>query len=128
MTKRKPYVYDPVPLIEAIKKWPNPMFDKKHNLYIYVEGNARSNQTRMEHIVDYRHDLKVRDLESVPEGINKYFAYKKDPIYPKTFNYYIKRKGDDKGLIKLSVRISDENPAYAWVKTVFITYHIKELR
>ena len=66
MTKRKPNVYDPVPLIEAIKKWPNPMFDKKHNLYIYVEGNARSNQTRVEHIVDYRHDLKVRDLESVP--------------------------------------------------------------
>ena len=125
MTQRKPQKYDPTKLIEAIEKWPNPMFDKKHNLYIYVEGQARSNQTRIDHIVEYGHDLKVRDLESVPEGIKNYFAYKKDPTYPNTFNYYIIRKGKDKGFIKVSIRISDDDQTYAWVKTIFITYHIK---
>lgn len=127
MTKRKPLIYDPTLLIEAIKKWPNPMFDKKHDLYIYVEGNARSNQSRVDHIVEYGHDLKVRDLEAVPEGIKNYFAYKKDPVYKNTFNYYIKRKGMDKGFIKVSIRISDNDPHYAWVKTIFISYKIKEL-
>ena len=125
MTQRKPPIYDPTKLIEAIEKWPSPIIDKKHNLSIYVEGRARSNQTRVDHIVEYGHDLKVRDLESVPEGINKYFSYKKDPTYPKTYNYYIQRKGEDKGFIKVSIRISDSNPKEAWIKTIFITYHIK---
>ena len=52
MTQRKPLIYDPTLLIEAISKWPNPMYDKKHNFYLYVEGNARSNQTRVDHIVE----------------------------------------------------------------------------
>ena len=89
--KRKPKVYNPEHLIEAIKKWPNPMYDKKHGYYLYVEGRARSNQTRIEHIIEYGHDLKVRDLELVPDGIKNYFDYKKDPVYKNTFNYYIKR-------------------------------------
>lgn len=127
MTRRKPPIYDSTLLIEAIKKWPSPMLDKKHDLSIYVEGNARSNQTRVDHIVEYGHDLKVRDLESVPEGIKQYFAYKKDPVYKNTYNYYIKRKGMDKGFIKISIRISDINPHYAWVKTIYIAYKIKEL-
>ena len=125
MTRRKPNIYDPTLLIEAIKKWPNPMFDKKHDLYIYVEGNARSNQTRIDHIVEYGHDLKVRDLECVPEGIKSYFAYKKDPVYKDTFNYYINRKGEDKGFIKVSIQIDNHNHKRAWIKTVFITYVIK---
>ena len=101
------------------------MFDKRHGYYIFVEGRARSNQTREEHIVEYGHDLKVRDLELVPNGINDYFDYHKDPVYKNTWNYYIKRKGKDKGFIKLSVRIDDNDPKHAWVKTVFITYRIK---
>lgn len=125
MTKRAPSVYDPTKLIEAISKWPNPMFDKKHNLYIYVEGRARSNQTRVDHIVDYSHDLKARDLELIPEGIKTYFSYKKDPIYKDTFNYYFFRKGKDKGFIKMSIQIDANNKNRAWVKTIFITYKIK---
>ncbi len=123
--KRKPKVYNPEHLIEAIKKWPNPMYDKKHGCYLYVEGRARSNQTRIEHIIEYGHDLKVRDLELVPDGIKNYFDYKKDPVYKNTFNYYIKRKGNDKGLIKVSVRVSEVDHKKAWIKTIFITYSIK---
>ena len=125
MSKRKPRVYDPTNLIEAIKKWPNPIFDKKHNYYIYVDGRARSNQTRVEHIVEYSHDLKARDLKLVPLGINNYFKYKKDPIYKDTFNYYIIRKGKDKGFIKVSIQVDNTDYKHAWIKTIFITYKIK---
>ena len=128
MTRRKPSTYNPQDLKNAIEKWPNPMFDKKHNLYIYVEGMARSNQTRVDHLVEYGHDLKVRDLNLIPEGIKNYFAYKKDPVYKNTYNIYIKRKGMDKGFIKVSIRINDNNPNRAWIKTIYITYKIKELK
>ena len=128
MTKRKTSIYNPAELIKAIEKWPNPMFDKKHNIYIYVEGMARSNQTRVEHIVEYSHDLKERDLDLVPDGIKNYFAYKKDPVYKNTFNYYIKRKGMDRGFVKVSIRINDNDQTRAWIKTIFIAYKIKELK
>ena len=125
MTKRRPRFYDPKPLIDAIEKLPNPMYDKRHGYYLYVEGMARSNETRVEHIVDYSHELKVRDIKLIPEGITKYFTYRKDPIYKNTYNYYIVRKGDDKGFIKVSIRIDDFDSSKAWIKTIFITYHIK---
>lgn len=125
MTQRKPPLYDPTKLIEAISKWPSPLIDKKHNLSIYVEGRARSNQTRIDHIVEYGHDLKVRDLNLVPNGIKNYMAYKKDPNYKDTYNYYIKRGGEDRGLIKISIQIDDQDSTRAWIKTIYITYHIK---
>ena len=125
MTKRKPSIYDPSCLIDAIRKWPNPMYDKKHGYYIYLEGKAISNQTREEHIVKYNHALKVRDLESVPQGIIKYFDYKKDPVYKDTFNYYIKRKGRDKGYIKVSIQLDGKDSKHAWIKTIYITYNMK---
>ena len=124
MPKRK-RVYDPSYLLAAIKKWPNPIYDKKHGYYIYMEGKARSNQTRIEHIIEYGHDLKARDLKLVPKGIKDYFSYKKDPVYKNTYNYYIHRGGKDKGFIKVSIRVSDDNPEYAWIKTIYVTYRIK---
>ena len=84
MAKKKIKNYNPSHLIEAINRWPNPMIDNKHGYNLYVEGKARSNQSRIEHIVEYSHDLKVRDLDSVPEGITNYFSYKKDPVYKNT--------------------------------------------
>ena len=125
MSKRKPKTYNPEKLIEAINKLPNPMYDQKHDLSIYIEGRARSNQTRIEHIVEYGHDLKVRDIESIKEGINNYFKYKKDPNRKNTFNYYVLRKGEDKGFVKISIQIDSENNKRAWVKTVYVTYSIK---
>ena len=125
MSKKRPKIYNPEHLLNAIRKWPNPMYDKRHGFYIYIEGRARSNQTREEHMVEYGHDLKVRDLDAVPNGIKNYFDYRKDPKYKNTFNYYINRGGMDKGFVKLSVRISDNDPKHAWVKTIFIAYKIK---
>ena len=125
MTQRKPKNYNPTKLLDALRKLPNPMHDKKHDLMIYIEGRARSNQSREEHIVDYSHDLKVRDILAIREGINKYFDYRKDPIYKDTFNYYIVRKGMDRGFIKVSIQIDSRNKKRAWIKTIFITYKIK---
>ena len=125
MTRRKPSTYDPTKLLEALEKLPNPLIDKKHNLSIYIEGRARSNQTRAEHIVEYGHDLKVRDIELIQLGISNYFKFKKDLKYKNTFNYYIKRKGSDKGFVKVSIKISNQNKKRAWVKTIFIAYKIK---
>ena len=125
MTQRRPKYYNPEKLIEAINKLPNPLIDKKHNLEIYIEGYARSNQTRVEHIVDYSHELRARDIKLIEKGIKDYYFYKKDKTYKNTFNYYIKRRGLDKGFIKVSIRIDDYNPKKAWIKTIFITYVVK---
>lgn len=126
MAKKKPRIINQNALLSAIKKLPNPITDSKHNLKIYIdEGRARSNQTRVEHIIDCSHDLKVRDVESIPDGIQSYFAYKKDPVYKNTFNYYLKRKGKDRGLIKVSIQIDHKDQNKAWIKTIFIAYHIK---
>jgi len=125
MSHKKPRVYNPEHLIETIKKWPNPMIDKKHGYNIFLNEKARSNQSRIDHIVKYGHGLKVRDLRLIPNGIKNYFEYKIDPVYKNTFNYYIVRGGMDRGFIKVSIRISDDDPHYAWIKTIFITYNIK---
>ena len=126
MTKRKPKNYDPTHLIAAIKKWPKPIYDKRHGYYIYLEdGRARSNQSRLEHIIQRRHDLKVRDLESVPANINSYYEYRKDPVYKDTFNYYMYRKGKDKGFIKVSIQIDGKDRTRAWIKTIYIAQRVK---
>ena len=125
MSKKKPKNYNPNQLIKTIEKWPNPMYDKKHKFYIYVQGRARSNQTRIEHIVEFGHNLKVRDLEMVPDGISNYFEYKKDPVYKNTFNYYLIRKGMDKGFVKISVQIGHKDSSKAWIKTIYIAHRIK---
>lgn len=127
MTKRAPSVYDPTKLIEAISKWPNPMFDKKHNLYIYVEGRARSNQTRAEKIANVSHELEVRDIDLIPEAIKYYMAYRKDLNYEDTYNYYLKRNDKDNGLIKMSVRIDPNDKTKAYIKTIYVTYSTKGL-
>lgn len=101
------------------------MYDKRHGYYIHVQEKARSNQTRIEHIVKASHDLQTRDLDLVPQGINNYFLYKKDPVYKNTYNYYLRRKGNKKGFVKVSIRISDHDPEYAWIKTIYVTYKIK---
>ena len=110
MSKKKAKPHNPEKLIEVIEKWSLPIYDIKHDLYIYVEGQARSNQTRLEHIVESSHDLKVRDLMDVPNGINGYFVYKKDPVYKTTISIEKARiKGLQKYQSKLIIRILDEH-------------------
>ena len=125
MSKKKQKNTNQKPLQEVIEKWSLPFYDQRHGHYIYLYDKARSNETRTEHIINSRHNLKVRDLEMVPAGINNYFAYKKDPIYKDTFNYYLVRKGLDRGFIKISVQLDGKDKSKGWIKTIYITYHLK---
>ena len=124
MTRRKPRIINTSLLIQAISKLDLPLYDKKHNLYLHIEGRARSNQTRVDHIVEFGHNLKVRDIETIND-LNNYSFFKKDSSYKHTVNYYFKRQGRDKGMIKIAARVSEINPTKAWIKTIYITYRIK---
>ena len=124
MAKRKGLTYEQK-LINALKKLPNPLEDKRHNLKIYFEDNrARSNQSRFEHIVNDRHGLNAGDIERIPRYL-KTCIFKKDSERTETFNIYIKRNGISNDYIKISVKISPDEPGVAIVKTIFITRIIK---
>ena len=120
MTKRKGLSYEEK-LINALKKLPNPLVDKRHNLEIYFEDDrARSNQSRFEHIIDFKHGLLASDIERIQRYINL-SKLKKDHERKETFNLYIKRNSLNNEYIKVSLKIDDNNPNKAYVKTIFIT-------
>ena len=86
---------------------------------------ARSNESRFEHIAKNMHELKVRDIESIPEGINKYVKYSKSKELKDTYYYYIDRKGEDKGFLQIAIKLIEGEKNKYYVKTIFITYRIK---
>ena len=92
---------------------------------IYFDDNrARSNQSRFEHIVLSRHQLKQKDIERIPIHIKK-CIFKKDQERTDTYNIYIKRNNYSGEYIKISVEIKQSEPNVAVVKTVFITNVLK---
>ena len=124
MSKRKKLTNEEK-LISALKKIPCPLIDKRHNLEIYFDDNrARSNQSRFEHIVLSRHQLKQKDIERIPIHIKK-CIFKKDQERTDTYNIYIKRNNYSGEYIKISVEIKQSEPNVAVVKTVFITNVLK---
>ena len=125
MAKKRKIKYDCSKLVEALNKIEFPLIDSKHGLSIFIIGNARSNETRVEHIVKQSHELSVRDIELIPDGIKNYFAYKKDKSKKTTYNYYLKRKGKDKGFVKVSIKIDRKDKKKATIKTIFVTYNLK---
>ena len=128
MSKKKANIYYDRNIIEALKKLPSPIEDKKHNLSIYVNNDqARSNESRFEHIAKSAHELKVRDIESIPEGILKYERFRKSTSLKDTYYYFIKRKNNMRGYIQLAVKLFEGDAKKAYIKTIFITYSIKWL-
>lgn len=124
MTKIKGLSYEQK-LIKALKKLPNPLVDKRHNISIYFDDNrARSNQSRFEHIICSRHGLKPNDINRIPKYIKK-CIFKKEIGRNDTFNIYIKRNSFNDEYIKISIEIKPEDPTKATVKTIFITENIK---
>ena len=112
-------------IIEALQKLPKQIEDKRHGFVIEVEDNrARSNETRFQHIARKDHQLKVRDIEAIPEGIKNYIKYSKSKELKDTYCYFIKRKGA-KGFIQLSILVDMYNRKRAFIKTAFIAYRIK---
>ncbi len=123
--KRNDKIYD-LKLIEALKKLPSQIEDKRHGFIIEIKDDrARSNETRFEHIAKKNHELKVRDIEAIPEGIIRYIKYVKSEEIENTFCYYIKRKGEDRGFIQVVILIDEDNPKKARIKTIFIAHRIK---
>lgn len=120
MAKRKGLTYEQK-LIDALEKLPSPLIDKRHNLKIYfVDNRARSNQSRFEHITDSRHSLLASDIERIKRYINV-SKLKKDHERKDTFNLFIKRNSFNNEYIKIALKVEDNNPNDAYVKTIFIT-------
>ena len=112
-------------IVEALKKLPKEIYDKKHKITICVENDlSRSNETRFEHIAKRNHELKVRDIESIPKGICKYLSFKKSVELNETYYYFIKRRGDSKGLIQVAIKLFENDKTRAYIKTAFITYRL----
>lgn len=112
-------------LVSALEKLPNPIWDKKHNLQIYFENDrTRSNENRFEHISGSRHELKVRDIESIPKGIQDAII-RKDNSRKRAWSLYFQRKGKAFGYVKIGLKVDPDKPEIAKVKTIFITKKIK---
>ena len=111
---------------DALKSLPCPLEDKRHNLYIYfVNDQARTNQTRYEHIIQKRHNLTSSDIRRIVKGI-KTCIFRKDPERSDTYNIYIKRYSfSQEEYIKISLHIDPRKPKRGLVKTMYITKDIK---
>lgn len=125
MAKKKNEKYDQN-IIDALRKLPSEIEDKRHNFVIEIKNDkARSNETRFEHIAKKNHELKVRDIEAIPEGIKNYVKFTKSKELKDTYCYYINRKGDDRGFIQVAILVDYKNKKKAYLKTVFIAYRLK---
>lgn len=124
MSKKKGLTHEQK-IIDALEKLPNPIEDKRHDIFIRFKNNkARSNETRFEHIALSRHELRPNDVKRIPKRI-KIAIFKKDSGRTGTFNVYIKRNNYNEEYIKISVQIEPNNPHEAVVKTIFITKNVK---
>lgn len=125
MVKKTNEKYD-LKLIEALKKLPPQIEDKKHGFVIQIrDDRARSNETRFQHISKKNHQLKVRDIELIPEGIIKYAKFSKSLELKDTYYYFISRKGKDKGFIQLAIKLIEGEKKLYYIKTIFVSYRIK---
>ena len=126
MAKKSNEKYD-LKIIEALKKLPPLIEDKRHGFVIQVRDDvARSNETRFQHIAKKMHQLKVRDIECIPEGIRAYVKFAPSKELKDTYYYYINRKGKDKGFIQLAIKLKEGETKVYYVKIIFIAYRIKE--
>ena len=113
-------------IIDALQKLPKYIEDKRHGFVIEVKDDrARSNETRFQHIAKGTHELKVRDIESIPEGIKNYIKFSKSKELKDTYYYYIKRKNGERGFIQLAILVDIHDKKKAYIKTVFVAYRLK---
>ena len=126
MAKKKYDKHYDQKLVDALKKITSPIYDKKHQFYVYfINDQARTNETRFEHIAKHGHELKVRDIELLKNGINDYEYFEKNKELKDTYHYYLKRKGNDKGFVQVAIKLMKDKTKKYYVKTIFIVYRIK---
>ena len=123
---KKSYSKYNLKIIEALEKLPPTIEDKRHGFIISVENDkSRSNETRFQHIAKRGHELKVRDIESIPEGIKDYVKFTKSKELKDTYYYFIQRKGNDRGFVQVAILVDFKTKKKAYLKTVFIAYRLK---
>lgn len=114
-------------IIDALKSLPAEIEDKRHSIIIcFKDDKSRSNETRFEHIAKKYHELKVRDIKAIPNGIRQYVKYVKSQKHKETSYYYIKRPSDDRGFIQIAIKLFKNNKQKAYVKTIYITHRIQK--
>ena len=124
MPKKKKQTYEER-MIEALNALPNPLKDAKHRISIVLENDrARSNETRLEHIMDFRHDLTPSDIKRKKKKIND-SVLKKDQERTDTYNIYIERNNYRLEYIKISIELNFKKSNVGKIKTIYIDKTIK---
>ena len=101
-----------------------PLIDCKRNISIYLKTKYRSNRNRSEHIALRNHQLKVRDILAIPNGIRQCVKFKKGNERKETYYYYIRRPGESKGFVCVVVRLDNKNHKKAYIKTIYTKFRI----
>ena len=124
MAKKKGLTHDQQ-LTNALKQLPNPLEDKKHRIMIYfINDQARSNQSRFEHIIEARHKLVPNDIKRIQQKINQSIL-KMDSERINAYNIFIKRNNYSDEYIQISVSTDFKKTNKVVVKTIFITRNLK---
>ena len=112
-------------IINALNALPDVIEDTKHRIKVmFINDQARSNESRFEYISLDRHELSVNDIKRIQKQISK-SELKIDNERTKTYSIYIKRNNYNNEYIKLSVTLDFKISNEAKVKTVYITKNIK---
>ena len=124
MSKKKSLSHEQK-LINALKTLPYELDDNKHRIKVRFEDDqARSNESRFEHISLSRHELTIHDIKRIKTNISN-SELKIDTERTKTYSIYIKRNHFNNEYIKLSVDLDFKRSNIAKVKTIFITKNMK---
>ena len=124
MAKKKGITHEQK-IINALNALPDVIEDTKHRIKVmFINDQARSNESRFEHISLDRHELSVNDIKRIQKQISK-SELKIDNERTKTYSIYIKRNNYNNEYIKLSVTLDFKISNEAKVKTVYITKNIK---
>ncbi len=112
-------------IIKALNTLPDVLEDNKHRIKIkFINDQARSNETRFEHISLARHQLTPNDIKRIQKEISN-SELRIDDTRTKTYSIYIKRNNFNDEYIKLSITLNFKISNVAKVKTVYITKVIK---
>lgn len=112
-------------IIKALNTLPDVLVDNKHRIKIkFINDQARSNETRFEHISLARHQLTPNDIKRIQKEISN-SELRIDDARTKTYSIYIKRNNFNDEYIKLSITLNFKIYNVAKVKTVYITKIIK---
>lgn len=108
----------------ALKKLPNPIEDRRHNLFIFFPERRVNNKTRLEYISIDRNELQLSDIKRITKGI-RHSICKVDKRRKGRLNIYILKNKYIGEYIKIPVQLDRYNKRIAYAKTLFVTTTLK---